>query len=51
MRRVKRLNYRLDEGLALSGRMFGADHDMPTKQPVEPDEQELAPMTNEVTQF
>ncbi len=38
---------RKSQGLALSGRKFGAGHDMPVK----PDEQELASLTNGVIPF
>jgi hypothetical protein len=41
----------LDEGLALSGCMFGADSDEHTEPPAEPDEQELASLTSRVTLF
>ena len=41
----------LDEGLALSGRKFGADSERHADQPVRLDEQELTPLTNNVTLF
>jgi hypothetical protein len=41
----------LDEGLALSGRKFGATYKIPVKQPGKLDEQEIASLANGVALF